>query len=103
MLCIRQLCFPAMKVLAPTYTKIAQLIPMAARQDDLDGKVWGFVDTSKVNAELFIEEIQREIRQHYHPKSFVTIRKEAPGFPLSAQQLDHLRSNCDFVILCFGD
>ena len=103
MLCIPQLCFPAMKVLAPTYTKTAQIIAMALRQDNLDGKVWGFVDTSKVNADLFIEEIQREIRQHYHPKSFATIRKEAPGFPLSAPQLDRLKSICDFVILCFGD
>jgi len=69
----------------------------------LEGKVWGFVDTSKVNADLFIEELQREIQHRYRPRAVVTIRKEAPGFSLSPQQLDQLTSQCNFVILCFGD
>jgi len=92
-----------MKIFVPTYVRTGQLIPIAPRSGDLDGKVWGFVDTSKVNAEFFIEELEGAICQHHHPTSMFTIRKEAPGFPLSEQQLDHLRSNCDFVILCFGD
>ena len=92
-----------MEVYVPTYTQATETIPIAPRQENLAGKVWGFVDTSKVNADLFIEEIQSEIRQHYQPNSFITIRKEAPGFPLSAEQLDQLKSTCDFVVLCFGD
>ena len=78
-------------------------IPIAPRCTDLIGKNWGFVDTSKVNADLFIEEIQQALRQSHQPKSFVTIRKEAPGFPLTAAQLGQLQSSCDVVVLCFGD
>lgn len=92
-----------MQLLSPAYTKTGQLISIAPRREDLEGKVWGFVDTSKVNADLFIEELQREIQLRYRPKAVVMIRKEAPGFSLSAQQLDQLTSQCDFVILCFGD
>ena len=92
-----------MRVLSPSSTNTAPRIPIAPRRDDLNDKTWGFVDTSKVNADLFIEEIQSELRQRYQPKSFVTIRKAAPGFPLSAAQLDQLKSSCDVVVLCFGD
>ncbi|MBM4296149.1 MAG: hypothetical protein FJ143_00235 [Deltaproteobacteria bacterium] len=92
-----------MKILTPTLTNSNPKIPIAPRQPALDGKNWGFVDTSKVNADLFIAELQGEIRQHHQARSFVTIRKEAPGFPLSAEQLQRLKSSCDVVILCFGD
>jgi len=92
-----------MKIFVPTTTKASQTTPIAARVAALEGKAWGFVDTSKVNADLFIEEIQQAIGQSHQPKSFVTIRKEAPGFPLTAAQLDRLTSTCDVVVLCFGD
>lgn len=92
-----------MRVLSPSHLNTMARIPIAPRRTELIGKNWGFVDTSKVNADLFIEEIQRELRESYQPKSFVTIRKEAPGFPLTAAQLDQLQSNCDVVVLCFGD
>jgi hypothetical protein len=97
------LCSLRMKIFVPTTATASEKIPIAPRVLALEGKAWGFVDTSKVNADLFIEETQALIGQSQQPKSFITIRKEAPGFPLTAAQLDRLQSTCDVVVLCFGD
>src|SRR5262245_35735156 len=90
MLARAPLCFCRMKIFVPTTTTTSAKIPIAPRAATLEGKSWGFVDTSKVNADLFIEEIQALIGQSQQPKSFISIRKEAPGFPLAQTQLDRL-------------
>ncbi|HWP58154.1 MAG TPA: hypothetical protein VNL14_09720 [Candidatus Acidoferrales bacterium] len=91
-----------MKVLTPAAAKKAAALPVAKRLDSLEGKVWGFVDTSKVNADLFIENLKAEIGKAYRPKDFVVVRKEAPGFPLSSEQTRQLEG-CSCVVFCFGD
>jgi hypothetical protein len=91
-----------MRVLTPTVAKRTESLPLARRMDNLEGKIWGFVDTSKVNADLFIEDLKAEIRKLYRPKDFVVVRKEAPGFPLTAAQTAALEK-CACVIFCFGD
>jgi hypothetical protein len=87
----------------PTLAKPRQPISIATRGRPLTGQVWGFVDTSKVNADLFIEGIQTEIRQRFLPKDFIVVRKESPGVPLSGDQIHQLSEQCGFVIFCFGD
>lgn len=87
----------------PTLAKPRQPISIAPRGRSLTGQVWGFVDTSKVNADLFIDEIQKEIRQRFRPKDFIVMRKESPGVPLSEDQIRQLSEQCGFVIFCFGD
>ncbi len=87
----------------PTLAKTSQSLPIAPRGKPLEGQLWGFVDTSKVNADRFIEELQKEIQKNYHPRGFVVVRKESPGVPLSAEQIERLASECGFVVFCFGD
>ncbi|TAK01911.1 hypothetical protein EPO44_08700 [bacterium] len=87
----------------PTLTKPRHLLSIAPRAKPLEEQVWGFVDTSKVNADLFIHEIETEIQQSYRPRRFVVIRKESPGVPLTADQINHLAKECGFVVFCFGD
>jgi hypothetical protein len=87
----------------PTLAKPRQSISIAIRGKSLTGQVWGFVDTSKVNADLFIDGIQTEIRQRFFPKDFIVVRKESPGVPLSEDQIRQLSEQCGFVIFCFGD
>jgi hypothetical protein len=91
-----------MKVFSPAVTKRDRSIPIAPRERGLEGQIWGFVDTSKVNADLFIENLKAEIAKSHRPKDFVVVRKEAPGFPLTAEQIE-LLEKCSFVIFCFGD
>ncbi len=77
--------------------------PVAPRGRPLEGQVWGFVDTSKVNADLFIEELRAEVGRAYGPRGFVVIRKPAPGLALTPEQIGRLAAECGFVIFCFGD
>ncbi len=91
-----------MKVCSPTLAKCHEIIPIAPRGKALEGQLWGFVDTSKVNADVFVEQLRAEVSQHYNPKGFTAVRKEAPGVPLSPKQLEQL-GECGFVVFCFGD
>jgi hypothetical protein len=91
-----------MLILSPTASTRAEPLPIAPREPNLDGQVWGFVDTSKVNADLFIEILKREIASSYRPKDFVVVRKQAPGLALTTEQIG-LLDRCRFVIFCFGD
>jgi hypothetical protein len=91
-----------MLVLSPTVSTRAEALPIAPREANLEGQVWGFVDTSKVNADLFIEILKREIANSYRPKDFVVVRKQAPGLALTTEQIG-LLEKCRFVIFCFGD
>ena len=91
-----------MRILSPAVAKRGKSIPIAARELSLEDQIWGFVDTSKVNADLFIENLKAEITKSYRPKDFVVVRKEAPGFALTGQQIG-LLDKCSFVVFCFGD
>lgn len=93
----------ALAVYNPTLTKPRHPISIAPRGKPLEEQVWGFVDTSKVNADLFIDEIKTQIQQKHRPKGFIVIRKESPGVPLTADQMNQLANECGFVIFCFGD
>lgn len=91
-----------MLVLSPTATTRAQPLPIAPREPNIEEQVWGFVDTSKVNADLFIEILKREIAGAFRPTDFVVVRKQAPGLALTTEQIG-LLERCRFVIFCFGD
>ena len=91
-----------MRVFSPAASTRGKPLPIAPREQSLEGQTWGFVDTSKVNADLFIKNLRAEIAKAYRPKESIVVRKEAPGFALSAEQIERLEK-CGFVICCFGD
>ena len=91
-----------MFVLSPAASTRGQPLPIAPRETNLEGQIWGFVDTSKVNADLFIDILRNEIANSYRPKDFIVVRKEAPGLPLTTEQIG-LLEKCRFVVFCFGD
>src|SRR2546425_211036 len=68
-----------MRVFSPVVSRRGKSFPIAARERSLDGQIWGFVDTSKVNADRFIEKLQAAIKKLHRPKDFVVVRKEAPS------------------------
>ena len=92
-----------MKFHNPTCDARPEVYAIAARTSVLDGQTWGFVDTSKVNADLFIAAMKAEVERRYRPKDFVMVRKASPGFPLSEAQSQQLAAGCDVVVFCFGD
>jgi hypothetical protein len=72
------------------------------RLASLDGAVIGFVDNSKLNADLFIQRVSAGLEKEFGAKSSLVIRKLAPKELLSDTEYEKLRA-CDAVIQCFGD
>jgi hypothetical protein len=63
---------------------------------------WGFVDTSKVNAAEFIEELSRLAQEEFGVDSIV-IHKDAPGVGITDEQASQLADKCGVVVAAFGD
>jgi hypothetical protein len=76
---------------------------LAARRAQIRGHVWGLVDTSKPNADRSLEELKRLLEKQFQASGFVHYRKETPGVPLTDGQLTRLASDCQFVVIAFGD
>jgi len=80
---------------------VASLEP-AARLATLTGKRIGFVDNSKVNADLFLARVSRELQERFGIVAGPLIRKAAPKDRLGEADLACLAA-CEAVIQCFGD
>ena len=63
---------------------------------------WGFVDTTKANAEAFIAGTRAALGARGSPIG-PTTRKMAPEMTLSADQIHALAADCSVVVECFGD
>ncbi len=89
-------------VFNPQVAQQIAAIPGAARPAVLKDVVVGFVDNSKLNADLFIERLQPLLRDEYGIKLGARVRKRAPKDELSLSDLADL-ANCTAVVQCFGD
>jgi hypothetical protein len=81
---------------APVEPHFAPRDPAAVRRP------WGFIDTSKVNADLFIQRVRERARDEFGVDS-VVVAKPAPGLGLTDAQADDLAGRCGVVVACFGD
>jgi len=77
----------------------ARLVP---RLDSLDGKVVGFLDNSKPNADRFLALMERELSQRYRLAGIVRARKPGASHVCPEEILADL-SRCDAVITAMGD
>ena len=62
----------------------------------------GFVNNSKLNADIFIERLQPMLREEYGIKIGATVRKAAPKDELTERDVAEL-SRCEAVVQCYGD
>lgn len=91
-----------MEIVVPQAASAVMPTPPASRARANLNKVWGFVDTSKVNADVFVDELRSAVRERHGADSIV-IHKSRPGVGITDDELDHLVSNCTVVVACFGD
>ena len=89
-------------VLNPKGRDDQPLATPSKRLPSLEGAVIGFVDNSKLNADLFIEQVQDGLERKFGAKPALVIRKLAPKELLSDEEYAEL-AKCDAVIQCFGD
>lgn len=91
-----------MEIVVPQAAGAVMPTPPAHRASANLNKVWGFIDTSKVNADVFVDESRKAIRERHGAESIV-IHKSRPGVGLTDDELDQLVSKCAVVVACFGD
>jgi hypothetical protein len=90
------------ELVAPTVAPVATWVRFAPRTPARLHKPWGFIDTSKVNADLFIRRLRERAHGELGVPSLV-VAKPAPGVGLTDAQVDQLASECGAVVACFGD
>ena len=88
--------------LDPTVAEDSPPIPPAPRLGDLASKRLGFVDNSKLNADLFLSRIAAELAGRFGVVVGPVIRKFVPKDYLSEANIAEL-AECDAVVQCFGD
>jgi hypothetical protein len=86
----------------PVVSEEPSSIPAAPRLGSLAGKRLGFVDNSKLNADLFLSRIAGELANRFSAGIGPVIRKSAPKDCLSEANIAEL-AKCDAVVQCFGD
>ncbi len=89
-------------LLEPTVADRPPPIAGAQRLTSMHGKRLGFVDNSKCNADLFVRRLCKQFGDRFAAVPGPIVRKLAPKDRLSEADLSRL-SQCDAVILCFGD
>ena len=89
-------------VLNPRVLHDIPAIKGTTRLSDLKGATIGFVNNSKLNADVFIERLQPLLREEYGIKIGATVRKAAPKDELTERDVAQL-SGCAAVVQCYGD
>ena len=74
---------------------------ITARLTDLNKKVVGLVDNSKVNADLFLDQIEQQLKQCIDIADIIRVRKSVAGTP--APYTKEFFKRCDVAVNAFGD
>ena len=74
----------------------------AQRTSTLKGKHIGLIDTSKVNAGLFLKRIEALLLKSGIAGT-IHIKKLTPGVGLSPEQLAEIKNKVDAAVIAFGD
>jgi hypothetical protein len=90
-------------LLDPTDPEILQRRTLAPRLIELRGKVGGFLDNRKQNANVLLERLSAQLIEAYgvaeaiHRPKFIYSRVAEPAI------IDALAERCDFVVAAIGD
>jgi hypothetical protein len=87
----------------PTDQEVRQRRTLAPRVRELRGRVGGFLDNRKQNANVLLEHLAARLRAEYgmvealHCAKFIYSRVAEPAI------IDELVERCDFVVAAIGD
>ena len=70
---------------------------------DLSGKVVGFIDNSKPNFNLLVDDMAELLISRYGVKTIIKRSKRGASMPATTQVVDELAAQCDLVITGSGD
>jgi hypothetical protein len=89
-------------ILNPKVIEDVEAVVPAGRLKDLKGVRIGFVDNSKLNANLFIERVEEGLRNKFGIEIGGKVRKLAPKDELSEADVSSL-ADCNAIVQCYGD
>jgi hypothetical protein len=90
-------------LLDPTDQEVLQRRTLAPRLTELRGKVGGFLDNRKQNADVLLERMAQRLSAEHgmaeaiHRAKFIYSRVAEPTL------IDELAERCDFVVAAIGD
>jgi hypothetical protein len=96
-------CIRRLGLLDPTDQEVLQRRTLAPRLAGIDGKVGGFLDNRKHNADIILAHIAERLRTEYglaeavHHAKFIYSRVAEPAL------IDELAERCDFIVAAIGD
>ena len=75
--------------------------PIADRPETLAGKTLGLVDNSKVNADLFLNQVEKRLCETSGVTKVLRVRKSVAGTP--APFTENFFAQCDVAVNAVGD
>ena len=90
-------------VLHPAAEDVAEQHELAPRLPQLHGATVGLIDNHKKNANVYLEELGRQLQEVYGVSRLVTYRKVSQSIPTPSDILDQLASDCDAIIHALAD
>jgi len=76
--------------------------PLAERVSSLEGKTVGFLDNTKTNADIFLQQVDSVLVKEYGVERTVHRRKSNTAIPADAIAT-YLHETCDVVVNAYGD
>ncbi|MEF8824804.1 MAG: UGSC family (seleno)protein [Halapricum sp.] len=76
--------------------------PLADRIGSLEGQTVGFLDNAKTNADNFLDEVARVLRDEYGVAETINRRKSNTAIPADSIAT-YLDEHCDAVVNAYGD
>ena len=93
----------ATTVLHPGAEDTARKFALAGRLPGLSGATVGLIDNHKRNADVYLEEMGRVLREDYGVSKVVTYRKASQRIPTPDDVMDALAAECDAIIHAVAD
>lgn len=90
-------------VLHPAAEDVTEQHELAPRRPQLQGATVGLIDNHKKNANVYLEELGRQLQKVYGVSRLVTYRKVSQSIPTPSDVLDQLASECDAIIHAVAD
>ena len=90
-------------LLHPAAEDVAERHGTALRLSALDGMTLGLIDNRKRNANVYLEELARVLRDDYGVSDVVTYRKASQSMPTPPEVLDDMAAKCDAIIHAVAD
>ncbi len=90
-------------VLHPAAEGTAKQQQLAPRLTGLQGITVGLIDNHKRNADVYLEELGRLLKEEYGISRVETYRKISQSMPTPPEVLDQLAAHCDAVVHAVAD